>query len=156
VGRPVEPEFAGAATLPELRGRRLQRTLLRERMRYAFEYGCDLAMMVAEAGSNSQRNAEARRVQHCLHAHEVAALPSGVFQGRSLPIRGYAALARRQNPHERRPGPENRLSDLGQRHALVDHAVFATAIPPARNAFTFANISAFGSRSARSHRASVP
>jgi hypothetical protein len=27
-------------------------------MRYAFEHGCDLAMMVAEAGSNSQRNAE--------------------------------------------------------------------------------------------------
>jgi hypothetical protein len=27
-------------------------------MRYAFEHGCDLAMMVAEAGSDSQRNAE--------------------------------------------------------------------------------------------------
>jgi hypothetical protein len=27
-------------------------------MRYAFEHGCDLAMMAAEAGSNSQRNAE--------------------------------------------------------------------------------------------------
>ena len=27
-------------------------------MRYAFDHGCDLAMMVAEAGSNSQRNAE--------------------------------------------------------------------------------------------------
>jgi hypothetical protein len=27
-------------------------------MLYAFEHGCDLAMMVAEAGSNSQRNAE--------------------------------------------------------------------------------------------------
>jgi hypothetical protein len=27
-------------------------------MRYAAERGCDLAMMVAEAGSNSQRNAE--------------------------------------------------------------------------------------------------
>ena len=32
--------------------------LLQERMRYAFELGCDLAMMVAEAGSESQRNAE--------------------------------------------------------------------------------------------------
>jgi len=27
-------------------------------MRYAHEHGCDLAMMVAEAGSESQRNAE--------------------------------------------------------------------------------------------------
>ena len=27
-------------------------------MRYAFEHGCDLAMMVALAGSESQRNAE--------------------------------------------------------------------------------------------------
>jgi GNAT superfamily N-acetyltransferase len=50
--------FAGAATVPEMRNRGLQAALLRERMRYAFERGCDLAMMVAEAGSNSQRNAE--------------------------------------------------------------------------------------------------
>jgi len=50
--------FAGASTVPELRRRGLQGALLRERMRYAFEHGCDLAMMVAEAGSNSQRNAE--------------------------------------------------------------------------------------------------
>jgi hypothetical protein len=27
-------------------------------VRYAFDHGCDLAMMVAEAGSDSQRNAE--------------------------------------------------------------------------------------------------
>jgi hypothetical protein len=50
--------FAGAATVPELRCRGLQAALLQERMLYAFEHGCDLAMMVAEAGSNSQRNAE--------------------------------------------------------------------------------------------------
>jgi GNAT superfamily N-acetyltransferase len=50
--------FAGAATVPEMRRRGLQGALLRERMRYAFDHGCDLAMMVAEAGSNSQRNAE--------------------------------------------------------------------------------------------------
>jgi GNAT superfamily N-acetyltransferase len=50
--------FAGSATVPELRRRGLQAALLEERMRYAFEQGCDLAMMVAEAGSNSQRNAE--------------------------------------------------------------------------------------------------
>ena len=48
----------GAATVPELRRRGLQSALLQERMRYAFRHNCDLAMMVAEAGSNSQRNAE--------------------------------------------------------------------------------------------------
>jgi GNAT superfamily N-acetyltransferase len=50
--------FSGSATVPELRRRGLQAALLEERMRYAFDCGCDLAMMVAEAGSNSQRNAE--------------------------------------------------------------------------------------------------
>ena len=50
--------FGGSATIPELRRRGLQTVLLQERMRYAFDHGCDLAMMVAEAGSNSQRNAE--------------------------------------------------------------------------------------------------
>ncbi len=50
--------FGGAATIPEMRRRGLQAALLQERMRYAAEHGCDLAMMVAEAGSNSQRNAE--------------------------------------------------------------------------------------------------
>jgi GNAT superfamily N-acetyltransferase len=50
--------FGGSATVPELRRRGLQSALLEERMRYAFDQGCDLAMMVAEAGSNSQRNAE--------------------------------------------------------------------------------------------------
>jgi hypothetical protein len=50
--------FAGASTVPEHRCRGLQAALLEARMRYAFEHGCDLAMMVAQAGSNSQRNAE--------------------------------------------------------------------------------------------------
>jgi hypothetical protein len=50
--------FGGAATIPEMRRRGLQSALLRGRMRYAFEHGCDLASMAAEAGSNSQRNAE--------------------------------------------------------------------------------------------------
>lgn len=50
--------FGGAATVPELRRRGLQAALLQQRMNYAAEHGCDLAMMVAEAGSNSQRNAE--------------------------------------------------------------------------------------------------
>jgi len=55
--------FAGAATVPEMRRRGLQGALLRERMRYAFDHGCDLAMMVAEAGSDSQRNAERKGFQ---------------------------------------------------------------------------------------------
>jgi hypothetical protein len=50
--------FGGAATVPELRRRGLQGALLQERMRYAWEHGCDLAMMGAEAGGDSQRNAE--------------------------------------------------------------------------------------------------
>ena len=50
--------FAGASTVPSMRRRGLQGALLRERMRYAKEHGCDLAMMVAHPGTNSQRNAE--------------------------------------------------------------------------------------------------
>ena len=50
--------FSGSATIPEMRRRGLQAALIQERMRYAFEYGCDLALMAAEAGSDSQRNAE--------------------------------------------------------------------------------------------------
>ena len=50
--------FGGAATVPELRRRGLQTALLHERMRYAFQHGCDLAMMAAQPGSDSQRNAE--------------------------------------------------------------------------------------------------
>jgi GNAT superfamily N-acetyltransferase len=50
--------FGGSATVPEFRRRGVQTALISERMRYAHEYGCDVAMMVAEAGSNSQRNAE--------------------------------------------------------------------------------------------------
>ena len=55
--------FGGASTVPELRRRGLQTALLQERMRYAFDHGCDLAMMVAAAGSDSQRNAERRGFQ---------------------------------------------------------------------------------------------
>lgn len=50
--------FGGSATIPELRCRGLQTALLHERMRCAFERGCDIAMMVAQPGSGSQRNAE--------------------------------------------------------------------------------------------------
>ena len=52
--------FAGSATIPEMRRRGLQTALLHERMRYAFNQGCNLAAVVAEPGSNSQRNAERR------------------------------------------------------------------------------------------------
>ncbi len=50
--------FGGASTIPEMRRRGLQAALLEARMHYAFEHGCPLAMMVTEAGSQSQRNAE--------------------------------------------------------------------------------------------------
>jgi GNAT superfamily N-acetyltransferase len=50
--------FAGAATIPGMRRRGLQAALLEARLGYAFEHGYDLAMMVTEAGSQSQRNAE--------------------------------------------------------------------------------------------------
>ena len=50
-------------TVPAVRRRGLQTALLEERMRYAFNHGCDLAMMVALPGSDSQRNAERRGFQ---------------------------------------------------------------------------------------------
>jgi GNAT superfamily N-acetyltransferase len=50
--------FGGASTIPAMRRQGLQAALLRERMKVASELGCDLAMMVAMAGSGSQRNAE--------------------------------------------------------------------------------------------------
>lgn len=50
--------FAGASTVPEFRRRGLQAALLAARLRYAREQGCDLCMMVAEPGSESQRNAQ--------------------------------------------------------------------------------------------------
>ncbi len=50
--------FAGASTIPAMHRRGLQGALLRERMRYAMDHGCDLAMMVTHPGTDSQRNAE--------------------------------------------------------------------------------------------------
>ena len=58
--RPLE---AFAVDELELRRRGLQTALLHERMRYAFDQGCDLAMMAALPGSESQRNAERRGFQ---------------------------------------------------------------------------------------------
>jgi hypothetical protein len=51
---------AGASTIPSGRGRGAQGLLLAARLDEARRRGCDLAMMVAEPGSTSQRNAERR------------------------------------------------------------------------------------------------
>jgi GNAT superfamily N-acetyltransferase len=50
--------FAGASTIPSARRQGAQGALLAARMSYAREHGCDLAMMGAQPGSASQRNAE--------------------------------------------------------------------------------------------------
>jgi GNAT superfamily N-acetyltransferase len=50
--------LAGASTVPEGRKQGAQLALLDARLRYAAEHGCDVAMMGAEPGSASQRNAE--------------------------------------------------------------------------------------------------
>jgi hypothetical protein len=50
--------LAGASTVPEARNRGAQRALLGARLALAAHEGCDLAMMCAEPGSASQRNAE--------------------------------------------------------------------------------------------------
>jgi GNAT superfamily N-acetyltransferase len=50
--------FAGASTVSEARGQGAQQLLLAARLQYAAQAGCDLAMIVTEPGSGSQRNAE--------------------------------------------------------------------------------------------------
>ena len=50
--------LAGASTIPSARRRGAQRALLEARLRYAAARGCDIAMMGASPGSDSQRNAE--------------------------------------------------------------------------------------------------
>jgi len=50
--------LAGACTIPEARKQGAQLALLDSRLRYAAERGCDIAMMCAQPGSASQRNAE--------------------------------------------------------------------------------------------------
>jgi hypothetical protein len=50
--------FGGACTIPEARNQGAQRALLEARMKTAVSLGCDLAMMCAQPGSASQRNAE--------------------------------------------------------------------------------------------------
>ena len=68
--------FGGAATVPELRRRGLQTALLQARMLYAFDHGCDLAMMVAVPGSDSQRNAERRGFRVATPAPSGSCIPS--------------------------------------------------------------------------------
>ena len=55
--------FGGSSTVPELRRQGLQTALLAARLRYASEQNCDLAMIVALPGSDSQRNAERKGFQ---------------------------------------------------------------------------------------------
>lgn len=50
--------LAGASTIPEGRRQGAQLALLDNRLRYAVTHNCDLAMICAQPGSASQRNAE--------------------------------------------------------------------------------------------------
>src|SRR5688572_10331284 len=50
--------LAGASTIPDARRQGAQLALLEDRLRYAANHGCTVAMMVALPGSGSQRNAE--------------------------------------------------------------------------------------------------
>lgn len=50
--------FGGASTIPGERGRGAQNALLTARLAEAKSHGCDVALMSAEPGSTSQKNAE--------------------------------------------------------------------------------------------------
>jgi predicted acetyltransferase len=50
--------LAGASTVPSARRQGAQSALLHARLRHASTQGCDIAMMGAAPGSDSQRNAE--------------------------------------------------------------------------------------------------
>jgi hypothetical protein len=50
--------LAGASTIPSARNRGAQLALLHQRLRHAAANGCDIALMGAQPGSGSQRNAE--------------------------------------------------------------------------------------------------
>ena len=50
--------LSGASTVPSARRQGAQRALLEARLGYAATHGCDIAMMGASPGSDSQRNAE--------------------------------------------------------------------------------------------------
>lgn len=50
--------LAGASTRPEVRNRGVQNALLADRLAFAVDHGCNLAMMCAAPGSQSQKNAQ--------------------------------------------------------------------------------------------------
>jgi GNAT superfamily N-acetyltransferase len=50
--------LGGAATLPEFRCRGVQRALIESRLAVATRAGCELAVVTADPGSSSGRNAE--------------------------------------------------------------------------------------------------
>src|SRR5262249_5311077 len=52
--------LAGACTIPKWRRQGAQLALLGDRLRFAAENGCEIAMVVAAPGSASQHNAERR------------------------------------------------------------------------------------------------
>jgi GNAT superfamily N-acetyltransferase len=70
--------FAGASTVPEWRRRGAQQLLFESRCQFALDRGCDLAMVCAEPGSSSQRNAERHgfRVAYTRTKWELSSLPT--------------------------------------------------------------------------------
>lgn len=79
--------LGGAATLPEFRRRGVQRALIAARLAIATRVGCELAIVTADPGSSSGRNAERMGFQLlCNHIDLCApgALPS--------PLSGHASL----------------------------------------------------------------
>jgi GNAT superfamily N-acetyltransferase len=69
--------LAGASTVPEARRQGAQRALLEARLNIAADRGCDIAMMCAEPGSASQRNAE-RQGFHIAYTRTKWQLPAPV------------------------------------------------------------------------------
>ncbi len=63
VGGLISPEhrmvaLGGTSTLPEYRGRRIQTAAIGRRLNRAMRQGCDLAVIVTQGNTTSQRNAE--------------------------------------------------------------------------------------------------
>jgi len=92
--------LAGASTIPAARKRGAQLALLQARLRFAADRGCDLAMMGAQPGSTSQRNAEREGFPDRLHTHQVAIASNGRVtdqrEGRSGGLEGGDGCERRQ------------------------------------------------------------
>jgi GNAT superfamily N-acetyltransferase len=63
VGGLISPEhrmvaLGGTSTLPEFRGRRIQTAAIGRRLNRALRQGCDLAVVITQGSTTSQRNAE--------------------------------------------------------------------------------------------------